>query len=503
MAAAHRRRGPSCAAILLAMLTACIVSLGTYRIVIIDDAYITFRMARNLASGVGYVYNAGESVEASTSLTWPLLLSVFYTFTSAVPEIASALGALFAALALVVAFQALQDFGCSGGAAVVGVALVGIMPPYWLAAAAGLEGGLYSLLLALNVALFRDRRHAAAIVGGLLFATRPEGAAVFAILWGLKLLHRWCSNRSDKADHGPHWTPLMVWLAIVGGITAWRLLAFGSPLPNSVIAKSVPITTEILAMGATYLADFATAFPHWVAALAVGALFCRRDLRVAAAVIIVCVQAPVILRNGGDWIPQFRLIVQYGPLFAIVGGVAIDGLLNAVDRRFYAGAVLAALFGATLISINRLGPALAPLRRVSVGVGIDLPSWGYSSLATALRPVLQPSDVIAPEAIGRIGMELPDTKIHDFLGLSDATIAWHGTQPAAPYGKTDLVHSLKQRPMMFVFHSGDYYPRKINAATGDGLDREYTRLDLNHMDVRVYVLNGEMPRFRAALGGSQ
>src|ERR1700686_5368763 len=44
----------------------------------IDDAYITFRYARNLAEGLGLVYNPGEWVLGTTAPLWALLLAGGY-----------------------------------------------------------------------------------------------------------------------------------------------------------------------------------------------------------------------------------------------------------------------------------------------------------------------------------------------------------------------------------------------------------------------------------------
>src|SRR5688572_11448166 len=42
----------------------------------VDDAYITFRYARNIATGVGFVYNAGERVLGTTTPAYALLLAL-------------------------------------------------------------------------------------------------------------------------------------------------------------------------------------------------------------------------------------------------------------------------------------------------------------------------------------------------------------------------------------------------------------------------------------------
>src|SRR4051812_9407292 len=41
----------------------------------IDDAYITYRYARNLVRGFGLVYNPGERIEGYTNFLWTLLVA--------------------------------------------------------------------------------------------------------------------------------------------------------------------------------------------------------------------------------------------------------------------------------------------------------------------------------------------------------------------------------------------------------------------------------------------
>ena len=40
-----------------------------------DDAYISYRYARNLADGVGLVWNPGEHVEGYTNFLWVMMLA--------------------------------------------------------------------------------------------------------------------------------------------------------------------------------------------------------------------------------------------------------------------------------------------------------------------------------------------------------------------------------------------------------------------------------------------
>ena len=40
-----------------------------------DDAYITFRYARNFAEGRGLVYNPGERIEGYTNFAWTVMVA--------------------------------------------------------------------------------------------------------------------------------------------------------------------------------------------------------------------------------------------------------------------------------------------------------------------------------------------------------------------------------------------------------------------------------------------
>src|SRR5690606_5045693 len=53
-----------------------ISAIGTYNH-LGEDAFITFRYVRNLASGVGFVYNPGEFVEGYSNFFWAILLLPF------------------------------------------------------------------------------------------------------------------------------------------------------------------------------------------------------------------------------------------------------------------------------------------------------------------------------------------------------------------------------------------------------------------------------------------
>jgi hypothetical protein len=68
---------------------------------LIDDAFITFRYARNLIDGAGLVFNIGERVEGYSNLLWTLLMAGGMT-VGVPPETLSRLVSLISALTVLV-----------------------------------------------------------------------------------------------------------------------------------------------------------------------------------------------------------------------------------------------------------------------------------------------------------------------------------------------------------------------------------------------------------------
>lgn len=62
------------------ILVGCGILLAWINRFVQDDAYISFRYARNLADGVGFVWNVGECVEGYTNFLWTLLMVPAFWF---------------------------------------------------------------------------------------------------------------------------------------------------------------------------------------------------------------------------------------------------------------------------------------------------------------------------------------------------------------------------------------------------------------------------------------
>src|SRR5260370_31398240 len=85
-------RAMRCAVIPVVVALAARVLTGPHPI---DDAYITFRYARNLADGLGLVYNSGEWVLGTTAPLWAIILGAGYRLgLTDLPWLATAVSAV-------------------------------------------------------------------------------------------------------------------------------------------------------------------------------------------------------------------------------------------------------------------------------------------------------------------------------------------------------------------------------------------------------------------------
>ncbi len=192
----------------------------------IDDAYITFRYAANLAAGQGFVYNS-EPVLGTTAPLYCLLLAGGELMGAPVPGLALFIGVLSAAAAPVLLWRMGVAAGRPGTGLVAGVCLC-LFPHWWLGSKIGMESTLAGALAVL--ALLLDLRGRAALSGitcGLLVLVRPD-AAVLGLLIFITSMGRDRKGALHFALAGSF--VLVPWLV-------FSFIALGSPLPQSLAAK--------------------------------------------------------------------------------------------------------------------------------------------------------------------------------------------------------------------------------------------------------------------------
>lgn len=374
----------------------------------VDDAYIAYRYAANWAAGLGLVFNpGGPVVEGFTSPLW--LLSLAGLAKVASPDILPTAAMVMGLLSLLALLWVMVRG--RGAAGLLGGALCVLGPWVVFYSVSGLEAVLFTVLvvvwsLAIEGGLPGPVVFAAAVV---LPWVRPE-AAWLPVVTAVQLLARDGSLRASL--RAPMRTMLILLAASAGVLLVVRLAIFGELLPNTYHAKPGQLGAGLLYLG-TWLAR-----PHVAAlfmlALAGGVLAGRPERGYLAAALAFAV-APVI--EGGDWMPQARLLMPSMALASLAAGGVIVPLAEAHRGRRLAArlalglAVLCLVLGAreTWKEGDRSTRSLTSMRSEDRALVELLGALGAGSVAMV--------------DIGNVGFAMRGLDIVDLGGLTDARIA--------------------------------------------------------------------------------
>jgi arabinofuranosyltransferase len=418
----------------------------------IDDSYITFRYADNLARGLGPVFNPGERVEGYTSFSWMLLMAAVVALKMDPVLISKGIGLLCSLLTFWATYRIAQfltpNWRSVGWLAVLGLATSSMLA---LNAVMGLETLLYTLLLALAVlSLLREAETGSWWRSTTLFAlaalTRPEGLAVFGLTWLYQAI--WVRERRPMLL-----ARLILFGAIVGGHILWRWSYYGDLLPATYYAKTGSLLPRLRA-GLLYVVEFLIGPGLFLfAAYLLGLRQPDRRLRylfwLCGGYILV------IIWEGGDWMPGLRFWVAILPFLFLILAQAI---ITAYHRfRVHPGTKL--LKTITWGGLGLLGAIYLALFVSQTLITYTYVRWrtaGYDGvhrpLATWLAEHTPPGDSVALMDIGIIGY-YSHLRIIDLTGLTEAHIAH---TPGAFQDKTyDPAYVLDQHPAYIVLVSTD------------------------------------------------
>jgi len=434
---------------LLALPVAVLAERAWSRRWMSDDGFINLRVVRQITSGHGPVFNAGERVEAATSPLWVFLLTLGDVITPIRLEWVAVLagialtlvgvGFAIAGSRLLVPVRNGRELYVPAGAAV----LVAVTP-VWTFASSGLEGGLTSAWLGASLwALARWARTAerpvplwVAAVTGLGVLIRPD-LGIFTVLFLAAVL----IDRRRDSDWPERIRVLGAALALPVAYEIFRMGYYAGLVPSPALAKEAG--SARWHDGWEYLRESFGPYALWLPLiiLAVGAYYplvraARRDRQPAvllitgAFVVGAVVQTIYIVRVGGDFMHARLLLPAF---FAIVAPVAVVPLRRefALSLLVLPWCVVCLLFlradaddaGAfatgelNLITLEDFGwqPG-GPQRTWFEGEGVY-----YGTTRLDAETVDGRQAEVASYGLGIIGYSLgPDVYVLDLLGLGDS-----------------------------------------------------------------------------------
>lgn len=370
--------------------------------IFVDDAYITFRYAENIADGKGFVYNSSEKVMGTTTPLYTFLLAILYTLGINILKTAYILGITFSSIASILVFLIFRHLK-RPELGMVSSLLLCVLSPWLLATVSGMETNLYASLLLFAFLLFLQNHYiATAVVTGLACLTRPDGIALVVLLLPFILIK---GRKPASAYLFSLTLTVLPWL-----VFAW--IYFGSFVPHTVAVKKLIHPAHWLFV----LFEFGQrSIEHpglicltlfFIAGL-VAVIFIHRELRLIAGWIILYISgysATQVMTSGFPW--YFAALM---PFIVIIATAGIDFLLRLWQSPWKW------MIPLCLISLSTI--YLIPAVKTSQQAMIHRESV-YQQTALWILRDSAPGDRIYAGEIGTLGYYLKNRYIIDSSGLT-------------------------------------------------------------------------------------
>lgn len=412
----------------------------------IDDAYISYRYARNLVMGNGLVFNAGEAVEGYTNFLWTLAiaagLAVGFTAEATSHALSLASGSFVLVATSQYAARVLPASRAWLGFVPAAIVLASIAFARWVDS--GLETPLF--VAAVTAALWAQAARrmgwaTAAICVATL--TRPDGVLVAGAVYVFHL-------GRNRENLWPALKAPAVFAAVVAAQSLFRFFYYDSLVPNTFYAKvpGVPWQSGLLYLEFfLHEGAFALLLPAAWATWRVPALRPGALTVVAVGIYTVAV--------GGDVFRHGRFLLPALPALAVLATAGVVDWIRVNRPLAAAGAIALAasiwipVFG---LPTDTLGPPLPRSAALADRRHLDRTYQVIDrKRARILRQRGRPVGLIAATGIGYLGYRT-DLPILDLLGLVDATIARQSDgpglrgMPVPGHARSNAGYVLSRRP---------------------------------------------------------
>ncbi len=287
-----------------------------------DDAFISFRYAKNFVEGHGLVYNIGERVEGYMNFLWTLLLSAFMGLGMDVVVVSQVLGILFSlSTVLLLLYFNRKLYPAESLFNYLAPLFLGSCGAYAAWATGGLETSFYTFLIFLGSFLFitgmNQPRYL--IFSGITFAlvcmTRLDGL-IFAGITFIWLFYLTVIKKRIEFKALVLWT--LCFLVPFLAYFFWRWSYYVRLLPNTYYVKVGGLS--LYHQGLYYLFDFIRRFRLWLLIIPLAFLGKAVKSNIRLKIIIpyfaslVSVFSLYVVYIGGDFMDMFRFFVPILPL---------------------------------------------------------------------------------------------------------------------------------------------------------------------------------------------
>ncbi len=314
-----------------------------------DDAFISFRYARNFVEGLGLVYNEGARVEGYTNFLWTMLIAGFIAAGFDAGQVSIVLSLACLSLTCIVAALLVRRLLAGRQSMLASFAALLLASNYVFASFG--TGGLETMFASLLVLVAVERAQSAALLssgaaGIAATMAHPDHSIFYAVL-GVVLLSRdlYLTRHDHHAtqESSPRWRALLVWAGrgvwnlrryaapfalVYLPYFVWRTAYYGDVFPNTYYTKSGGI--PYFEQGFRYLGISAVGGGVWAAVplTLVGIFAYRRTLTGQFTLLAALTYLFYVAKIGGDFMLG-RLLCPMLPLLFVMAELGLRSLLGA------------------------------------------------------------------------------------------------------------------------------------------------------------------------------
>ncbi len=453
-----------------------------------DDAFISFRYARNFASGLGLVYNPGESpaVEGYTNFLWVLIMALVERVGSD-PAVWSRVLSLSSAIALFLwvgrHIQGVVDARLH--VLILALLFCVSLPSVDVWATSGLAVMPMTLcLFGVYDRLLRDPARANGLQAGALACAaallRADALVYLAMILGLAAITALLEKRKELLRA---LIVCGVLLAVcVGTHFAWRYSYYGDWLPNTARVKA--LSGDDVARAARRERGFYYVISYFMTVTSVilvplaslVLLRCKKSRRsVAHGLLLLLGASAYATMAGGDFMAFGRFLVPAMPFVALLFAAVVARIKIVPAAIWTAACVTLSLLPAYDVHLfpksafdrfhfrwnDKVEKRQSEMRRWT-DMNKNATQWVQYGLM--LQHVAKPDESVALGGIGAIGY-YSGLKIYDTFGLTN--LHWREIKP--PFRRKSPGHDHEMEPQDFLEFQPTYLG--LFALVDEGSDR--------------------------------
>lgn len=442
-----------------------------------DDALITLRVARNLATGQGFEYNPGYRLQSSSSPLWALMAAGLWWFVgdwtlTIMPILGGLADALTAFWIVLLVAGPISLHGrelqhnnppLERVPRLIGAALAGLfyagLSTNTLVTTIGLETGFYTMIISMTLwSMAIEHYSLAAGLAGLAMLLRPDGALLgLFVLFTIVLRNRQLPLKE-----------FVILVLVVAPYSLFALFYYGTLIPQSMVAKGM-VVQSAAEQWIFFINKFFLGNPvAWLLGVSyviglTNILFKWRDLVLPLFWGLAYIAS---FSTFASWWPWYLPPAMIG--YSLAVGLGLGAIVTSLNLSLpwkIRVSVLAAVVMLVALLIRTRDHIIPAYERTPLyAQRLELATWIDQHTSQDATVMLEP--------VGMVGF-FSSRHFHDYPGLvsskvTDALVELGQPIPGKPIDPVVISHLLgRVQPTILILRQDEYQANLLGESLGD------------------------------------